>query len=178
MAQVKSAGDVLDQVQQGVLYLQRPRSHDDRPLYALRRQARVAVAKAPVQTQCALVRNARADADPTVTASTSQLLRGLRELGPDAAPTELSWDEDVPDLRHAKRCLFPRDVRMADWFASLPGHQIGLGASEPVQGQPVADPRYVGVGQLADVDAATIRLSKVSAPSLSSISFRLPHFGL
>jgi hypothetical protein len=67
---------------------------------------------------------------------------------------------------------------MADRLASVPGDQIRLGAFEPVWGEPVADPRYVGVGQFADVDAATIRRSKVRAPSLSSISLRLPHFGL
>jgi len=102
----------------------------------------------------------------------------VRERRPDALSTKLREDEHVSDLRHAEQGPFPRDVCVTDGVAVVPGNQIGLGASEPVQRQSIADPRYVGVGQLPDVDAATIRLSKVSAPALSSISFRFPHFGL
>src|SRR5947208_16760542 len=66
---------------------------------------------------------------------------------------------------------------MPDRLVAVPRDEVRLRTVEPVQRQARVGSGDLGFGQLADIDAATIRRSRLKAPSLSSISLRLPHFG-
>src|SRR5205823_13499353 len=83
----------------------------------------------------------------------------------------------VLDLRHAKLRLRQGEAHMANGVVVVPRHEIGPADVEAVKRQPSVDSIDLRRGQLADVDAATILRSSVSAPSLSRNSFRFPHFG-
>ena len=78
----------------------------------------------------------------------------------------------------SERRRLPGDMRVPEGLTALPRHKVCLRVIEAIQGQPSVHDLELSGGQLMDVDAATILRSRVSAPALSSISFRLPHFGL
>ena len=107
-----------------------------------------------------------------------KLFRGTRERSADALPPQLLWNENVLNLRHTERRRLPGDMRVPEGLTALPRHKVCLRVIEAIQGQPSVHDLELSGGQLMDVDAATILRSRVSAPALSSISFRLPHFGL
>src|SRR6266545_647165 len=106
--------EVLDQIEERVVDLERLASHEERSVDALRRQIGVAIAEAPVETQRALVRDACADADARVSARPDELLRRARELRPDSPATKLCRYEDILDLWDAERRVVPGDVSVAD----------------------------------------------------------------
>jgi hypothetical protein len=64
----------------------------------------------------------------------------------DASIPKLGRDEDVLDLGNAERRLVPRNMRLADRLAVLPGDQIGLRPVETRERQPCIDLLEVGPG--------------------------------
>src|SRR5689334_18382202 len=170
--------EVLDEVDERVVDLERAAADHDRPADADGLDAGVAVAELLVEPPRAVVVDARADADPAMAAGLCRTLRCERDGRPEAVPPPVLADEDVLDLRHAECRVGPGDVRMRDRVAGVPGDEIRAPSAESRKRQRIADRRDVAVGQLADVDEATSRRRNVDAPPLSSISLRLPHLGL
>src|SRR5215468_2923305 len=169
---------VLDEVDQGVVDLEWPAADHHRSLHAHRLEAGVAVAELGVETPRCEIVDARAEADPAVASGLGRALGRERHGRAEAFASSVFADEHVLDLRIAEHRLVPGDVCVCNRLAVVPGDEIRPVAAEAGERQPVADAADVAVRQLADVDEATSRRRKVRAPSLSSISFRLPHFGL
>src|SRR5262245_27700299 len=163
---------------QHVVDLEDAGPHADEAADRLGLQPGVAVAEALVEPPRGIVRAAVTEADPCVAALDRQRLCSQRERRRDAAAAAVLTDEHVLDLGDAQTRPLPGDVRMSQRLAALPRDEVGLMVRVPGERQALADARDVVLGQLADVDAATNRRKKVNAPPLSSISFKLPHFGL
>ena len=170
--------DVLDQIDERVVDFDRSAAQRDHAAYALRLDPGVPVAQACVQQARRVVVAAVAETDAFMPASGRRAFRGQGERRSDALPPPRLRHEDILDLGHAELRARPCDVCLADRLVVVPRNEVRLVVVETRKRQALADALDVTVGQLADVDAATNRRRNVSAPLLSSISFRFPHFGL
>ena len=178
MAPLEIDSEVLGEVDKRVVDGDRASADRDRALHPPRLEAGVAIAEPFVETARRVVADAVADAEPAVAAARRDPLGVLHECGRDASPAAFLQHEDVLYLRDTDLGLRPRDVGVADRLVAVPRDEIGLRSVETAERQPRVDALDLARVQLADVDAATSLRRNVSAPSLSSISLRLPHFGL
>src|SRR5881409_2420612 len=86
--------DILDEVHERVVNLERLSSDEDRPFDAFGRDPRVAVAELLVELPGRLVRDPVAEADPCLAASGGEMLCATREGGGDSATALLREDVD------------------------------------------------------------------------------------
>jgi hypothetical protein len=165
-------------VDQRVVDLHSSPTHNDRSFHPLGRQAGIPVAEALVQASRRVVPDAVPEADAGMSSRRGLALGRGHQLRRDTAPAMSEGDEYIPHLGYPDLSAGPGDVRVADRLVAVPSDEVRLMSAEAMQRQAVADPLDVDVGQGADVDDATSRRRNVTAPPLSSISFRFPHFGL
>src|SRR5215213_7710178 len=115
-------------------------------------------------------------------------LRRTRRLGIDSAEILLPREQRVVDLERAAADLdrafhAPRrqtGVDVAERPSAIPGDEVegATTKGEPREPEPGADHGiHVLRRERPDLDHRSLD-RKVSAPALSSMSFRLPHFGL
>src|SRR4051794_33868952 len=170
------SAEILLPRQQRVVDLERAAADLDRSLHAPRRQAGVDVAEAAVE-RLRPVRGCAHGEPETVLATLCGLpLRGAHQRSSEAAAALGREDLDVADLGWVSSA----EVRMADRFGSVPGDEVEGAATngEPREPETGSDHgSYVVHGERPDLDHRSLD-RKVSAPDLSSMSFRLPHFGL
>src|SRR5215218_3179624 len=152
------SAEILLPREQRVVDLERAAADLDRAFHAPRRQTGVDVAEA------------------VVTTLRSFLFGGVHERRPEAAAPPARQDFHVADLG---RVPFA-EVRMAERPSAIPGDEVegATTKGEPREPEPGADHGiHVLRRERPDLDHRSLD-RKVSAPALSSMSFRLPHFGL
>src|SRR5215203_5272864 len=170
------SAEILLPREQRVVDLERAAADLDRAFHAPRRQAGVDVAEAAVERLRPGGGCAHGEAEAVVTTLRSLLFGGVHERGPEAAAPPARQDFHVADLG---RVPFA-EVRMADRPGSIPGDEVEGATTKGEPREPEAGADH-GVHVLRrerpDRDHRSLD-RKVSAPALSSMSFRLPHFGL
>src|SRR5215210_4980619 len=159
-----------------VVDLERAAPDLDRPLHAARRDAGVDEAEPSVERLRPFLVHAHRQSEAVVAARHGGALGGARQCRADAAATMLREHLDVADLGR----VGDLEMCMADGIVALPRDEVDVVALQRQPREPEAGgehARDVLGHEQADVGHRSLDRN-VRAPPLSSMSFRLPHFGL